>query len=207
MPYTRPNDRTKFVEHINDAVQLIAVNNKSFYLKGDYFGYVVNRLVVKYLQDPEVESKTVPVFYSASYPEELRKGLLRVADKMASLMNSSDPIASAGDLNYCITAMMLGVAGEAEGVDMAKYGQRAYLRGVVDTICKSLSLPNMAGAQAAVMASRRLAMVRGVLGDVVDEWYAMFMRPFEDSKLLQNGDIWVDGKLFLGGGKEQNQSK
>jgi hypothetical protein len=197
MPYTKSESRKKFVEYVEELVRVVADQTKSFYVQGEYWGYFVNRLVKRYLRLPDVESEAATSFNARAFPEPVRKALNSYTDKMVPLIDSGDPINSAGDLNYAISSVLWGIAGDCQGLAATGYGQRAYLKGIVQKIEETVLPLYGTGNADSVMNFRRHIVVKGVLGDVLDEWYVRKMVPYEQKKMEENGDIWVDGKLFV----------
>lgn len=192
MPYTNRNDRVKFKELIVATVNDIMGGSESDYIKGEYFCYWVHRVLRKYVRDPQADSSS---FNSTTFNADKLRKLSASADKVASLIDPA--IQKAGDLNYPISAVYLGITGEADGVDEARYGFRAFLKGGLEKILNTL-FNTSTGSQADVtMAFRRNLIARGVLSDVIDEFYWISTREYEDRKMMDNGAIWVDGELVL----------
>jgi hypothetical protein len=123
--------------------------------------------------------------------------LANAADSIAAMINRSDPIAGAGELNYAISAIMWGFLGQAEGFPEIGYGIRAYLEGILDKIRQSLETVNNGSQKDATMAFRRHLVIRGVLNHISQETYRQLTANYEDVKLGENGSIWHDGKLYV----------
>ena len=192
MPYIKKEERTKFANHIQDVLGILKDQNDSFYVKGEYFAYFVNRCVKKFLVDPDFTQNT---FNSANFNEGKKKTLMNAADSIAAVIDRADPIAGAGDLNYAITAVMWGFLGEAEGFPKIGYGIRAYLEGILDKIKDSIESVSNGSQKDSTMAFRRHLVIRGVLSHVMKETYRLKTVPYEEVKIDQNGTVWADGKL------------
>lgn len=194
MPYIKLNDRAKFSGSIIDALGVLKDPNDAPYLKGEYMGYFVNRLVRRFLIDPNY---TANAFNSMHFNEGKKKTLVQAADSLSAMINRSDPIASAGELNYVISSVLWGFLGDAEGFPSAGYGMRTLMRSVIDKIGQSIETVNNGSQKDMAMAFRRHLIIRGVLADVATETYRLKTVPYEELKMAENGDIWQDGKLVL----------
>jgi hypothetical protein len=197
------NDRTKFVTSIEDALSVLRDANDSPYVKGEYLGYFVNRLVKRFMADPDYTSQN---FNSAFFNEGKKKTLSHAADSIAAMLNRADPIAGAGELHYSVTAVVWGFLGDADGFAEAGYGLRAYVTGILERVLSSISTVNVGNQRDMTMAFRRHLVIRGVLHNVLEETYRRKTAPYEDEKLnaLKQGkftrlanDIWNNGKLIL----------
>lgn len=194
MTYASPNERVKFANLITETLDVLRDPNDAPYLKGEFFGYFVNRVVRKFLIDPDYTGNS---FNSYFFNEAKKKLLTHSADSISALVNRSDPIASAAELNYAITAILWGFLGDAAGCPAVGYGLRAYLRAVITKISQSIETVNSGSQRDMTMAFRRHLIIRGVLDDIVSETYRIKTIPYEDEKRRENGDIWKDGKLVL----------
>lgn len=201
MPYIKQVDRTKFKNIIETVVKTIAEGNEPLYIKGEYFGFFVNRLAKRFLGTTDYINQA---FNSAFFNESKQKTLANSADKASALLNRADPLSCAGELNYTISAIYWGILGEAEGVASASYGMRAYLRRILSRIASSLETAtvNQGSQRDATMTFRRHLIIGGVLDDVIEEAYRRFTADYERQKLLENGEIWVKGKLNVPEGDE-----
>lgn len=194
MPYIACESRAKFQTPIKQIVDLFKEPNDTLYVKGEYFGYFLNRLVRKYLQDP---GHTANSFNSAQFIDTKRKTLINGADSLCAAISSTDLLKSAGELNYAITSVLWGILGEADGLPEAGYGMRAYLRGMIDRINSTIETVNGGNQRDASLMFRRHLIIRGVLGDVISETYRRNTSEYEDKKMTENKDIWQDGKLVI----------
>lgn len=192
MPYIKLNDRAKFAHSIAEVLGVLKDANDTVYVKGEYLGFFVNRCAKRFLADPDYTQNT---FNSAFFNEGKKKTLANAADSIAAMINRADPIASAGELNYAITSILWGFLGEAEGFEYAGYGLRAYVSGIIDRVCSSINTVNSGSQRDMTMAFRRHIVIRGVLADVLAETYRRRTGNYEDSKVAENGEIWINGKL------------
>ena len=195
MPYIKLADRSKFAPSIMEILGVLGESNDTFYVKGEYFGYFVNRCVKRFLADPDYVQNS---FNSAFFNQSKQKTLANSADSIAAMINRADPIAGAGELNYAISAIMWGFLGEAKGFPQIGYGIRAYLDGVLDKIKNSIESVNNGSQKDATMAFRRHLVIRGVLANIMQETYRLKTVAYEDAKIAENGVVWRDGELVLG---------
>ncbi len=196
MTYINTADRALFSNLIKETIAVMNDVTDNFFVKGEYFGYFVNRCVRKYLGDPNF---TQNAFNSAQFQAPKMKTLTHTADSIAVMLTRSDPIADADKLNYAICAVMWGFLGDAEGTPKIGYGIRAYLEGILDKIKSGLDTVNTGSASDATQAFRRHLVIRGVLSHVMQETYRIKTVPYLYSKLIDNGDLWIDGHLWTNG--------
>lgn len=195
MPYIKIEERPKFANLIQTTLLAITNGADSLYIKGEYFGYFVNRLIKKFQGDPNYSANT---FNSAFFNEEKKKTLMNGADKISAMLNRSDPLGSAGELNYAISAIYWGFLGCSADVSTANYGMRAYLTAILQKVCDSLQSENNGSQRDAAMSFRRHLVIRGVLLNVLSETDRRQMAWYEDGKRVDNGDIWTQtGELVL----------
>ena len=194
MPYIKLEERPKFKDFVEEAVAIITQGNETPYIQGEFFGYYVNRLARKFLVDPDAERES---FNSLHFNESKKKTLANCADKIFLRLNPADPLGSAGDFNYCITAVLWGISGQAKDVPDARYGVRSYLGAIVERVKNSLQVPNMGTQRDTAMAFRRHLVIMGVLRDVLVETDRRPTAAYEDEKRFDNKDIWVLGKLVI----------
>ena len=194
MPYIQKQDREKFAALIETTIGVLRDDNDNPYLKGEFFGYFVNRLARKFLG---TQDYTNVAFNSSFFNESKKKALENAADSIAVQLVRSDPMSAAGELNYAISAVYWGFLGDKEGVAAAKYGMRAYLNGILDKIVSNIDTISAGAGNAkdATMMFRRIIVVRGVLDHIKFETYRRVTMYYEDEKRMENGDVWTTGKL------------
>ncbi len=194
MPYIKLEERPKFASHVHNALSLMTGANDSQYVVGEYFGFFVNRLVRRFLGDPQYGRNT---FNSAFFAPDKKKALQNSADSIATSLVRQQPMESAGDLNYSITALYWGLLGESANLTSARYGMRAYLTGILGKIYETIDSVNTGSQRDVTMGFRRHVIIRGVLLDVIHEARTQLHDPYEDAKRAENGNIWEDGKLLV----------
>jgi len=192
MPYINTKDRPKFKDSITTVLSLVTTGNETPYIKGEHFGYFVNRIVRRISGASDYAGN---FFNSAFFDEGKKKGLGHHADRISSVLIGMDPMEAAGELNYCISAIYWGILGEAEGVSSARYGMRAYLVGILEKVLDTTQSVNSGSQRDVTMAFRRNLILRGVLHDVLDEAYRRQTGYYEDEKRLENKDLWHLGQL------------
>ena len=188
MPYTKQVDRPKFKQVILDSVGLIMSGPEASHVKAEFFGYWVNRTALAYARHPHHNNQS---FNSYSFNAEKKNKLSALADKAASL------VASAGDLNYVISCVNWGILGDAKDVPYANYEFRAYTKGCIRRVIRTLSTVIQGNDKDAVVAFRRALTAETVLDDVILECYRMKTAVYEDEKIKENLTLWKDGELIL----------
>jgi hypothetical protein len=161
------------------------------YLKGEYFGYFLNRLVKRFMRQPFQG----PSFNSTFFNVNKLKMLDASVEAISVAFNTNDVLNAAGEINYVVTAILWGFLGDSEWFTSANYGMRAYMTGIIQKIYASVESPNSGSQADAAMSFRRHLIVRGVLQDVLSETYRLKTGTYEDCKMLENGSIWEEGKL------------
>ncbi len=157
------NEVQKFQPLLDEVRSTLAEMSDNIYTKGDYLGFYVNRLVRKYLGDPNYAANA---FNSAHFAEAKKKVLSSAADRLASLLNTADPIAAAAELDYIIlTSMRTFVSPQFAGW----FGVQAYVEGCLDRIKSHLEPISLSGAQQKdlLLMHRRAILLRGVLSHVI----------------------------------------
>ena len=193
MPYIKQEDREQFSSLLEDVVNQMTMGNEPDLVRGEFFGYWANRVVKRFLGDPEYTRDT---FNSALFNEERRKLLANNADKISTLLTRSDPLGAAGNCNFCISFVYWGLVGDSDNVSEARYGVRAYLRGILDLVSDSLERIDSGNQRDRTMSFRRYLVLKGVLKDIDSEVYRRKTVPYEDSKISENGDLWHNGKML-----------
>lgn len=188
MPYIKQDNRPRFQEHINNVVVTIMRNNSPVFVRAEYFGFFVDRLVNKYM----LATDSLNPFNSSNFAPTVRKTLEDFASRIVSQLNRDDMIGSAGDLNFAISSVWWGILGCHAEVNEANYGFRAVTRGMIEQILASLNNIRFAGSDtlSTVINVRRAITVRGVLNDVISECYRRMTTVYENDKLKSNGDLW-----------------
>lgn len=194
MAYISVTERGKFSHPISEVLGVLRDANDPMYVKGEYFGYFANRLVKKFLGDPNYVHQS---FNSAFFNESKRKTLANSADSMAAVVHKSDPLNSASELYYALSAVYQGFLGMAEGFEEATYGLRVYLRGILEKVMQTMETVNTGSQKDMAMTFRRHLIIRGVLADVVDSFKDM-SNTHTTALTPLNMPIWdKDGKLVL----------
>lgn len=190
MPYIKQQFRPKFANDIKAAISVISDNSESWYNRGDYFGYFVNRLVKHFVGGGDYQGNA---FNSAHFSKEKRQALTNAADSLAAEIGRSEPITNAGDLNYCITAVLWALLGDKKGIEKATYGLRCYLKSFLLKVQLTTEAPGgPAGISNAEITKgfRRHLVALSVLDDVMSETYRVKTADYEDEKKAENGDVW-----------------
>lgn len=196
MPYIKTTDRSQYNETIREMVSFLTQGPETQMVKGEYYGFFLSRLCYRFMN---YDNYSKQFFNSHTFSEPIRKKLADTADKTALKLTGTNPLEAAGNMNYIISAILWGIMGDCTGVDSAGYAFRCYLKSVTSQVRDSLSkgtFPNDLDSKERLMLSRRYTVAYGVVDDVVGEVFRRKNSPYEDQKIAENGDVWVDGKLL-----------
>ena len=195
MPYIKQVDRPRYNGIIMDMVRLMNNGPEAQLTKGEYFGMFVNRVCLAYMGSVDY---TQPAFNSSLFTDAARKVINTSADKVVSFLSGNNILATAGELNYVISAILWGVLGSAEGIESAGYGYRSYVKSMVEQVRDRIKIAKFEklDQRDSLMVSRKYSVVSSVLNDVVAEVNRRGTATYEDGKITENGDVWVEGKLL-----------
>lgn len=196
MPYITPENRTKYISSIEKVISTFKkVEGEGEYLltaRAELFGFFVDRLIHKFIQKEPYQKLL----------SERRLNQVVLHDDLNSIVNDISEyytfaLADAGELNYVISAVYWGLLGEAEGMPPVGYGMRVYLRSMLEEIKSKVSVPLswLASNEEEIFKLRSILIASGVLNDVISEAYRRKTVLYEDLKIVENGDVWKDGKL------------
>lgn len=194
MPYIKLENRTNFASHITESIDVIMVGAETQYIKGEHFGYLVNKIIKEFIRDPRAKDNS---FNSVNFNVAKLARLSNCANKIAALLPSTDPISVAGDLNYVISAIYWGITGDAKDIASASYGVRSYLKGILNKVYETIENTSTGSQRDATMSFRRCLVAKGVVSDIIDECYAVKTRVYENQKMKENETIWANGELIL----------
>lgn len=179
MPYINPQQREPFRPIIEEVTAIIADQNDHIRMM-EYAAFFTYELIQGYLG-----TLTTPhsAYNSLQFDKKQKHDMSVAAADAVSIIcrKHTDLPAQAGEIHYVIAGVCWGALGMQEDTKEARYGQRAYLRGAIDDISKNLpSIGNL----------RQHLVLKGVLGDVVDETYRRLTSQYEDAKCEEHGDVW-----------------
>ena len=170
MPYIAQKDRAQYDPIINKVLEAICIE-KDALSQVDRFGHFAWLLL-------RGSAEGVPF---GETDDDIRKQVCDHAFAILCILRSKELTMMAGDLNYVLSSIIWGMMGDDKRFPNAKYSTRAYVHGVLLT---TQDLP-------AKKATRKNVMLRGVLGDVIEELYRRRTSLYEDSKAKINGDLWA----------------
>lgn len=151
---------------IDIIVEVINNTTDSRYVRGEYFGYSLNRIIRRFMQT--VDSME-PSFNSILFVEPKKKTLNTASDAIASILSGGDPTELAADLQYVIKKMLhKSCTKVVEGMQdvIIDNGTLLYFHGVLESIKESLrdaKYENNADQKHRLMRFRRYSVVLGVL--------------------------------------------
>lgn len=146
---------------VNEIIPVIIDGNDTKFVKGEYFGFFVNRLIKGYLLtlDKEAQSFNSSVFNPIKLPK-----LKLTIDKLLSVINKDDPLASAGELRWAIETVT-----EAVNAIDSTYGFKAYLLGAIEQVRNDMEKASFSNTEQKnrLMNFRRYCVTLGVINDVL----------------------------------------
>lgn len=180
MPYIKVADREKYKPLISQALKLLATEPNEL-RRCKLFGYFTENLIGYYL-GCDLNLDGYSGIYDMDHPD-----ILDISFKISQEFNK-EGIQSAGDLNYCVSAVLWGMTGCDTNFKKSGYAHRSFLKGILNIIKQSytFSKPD----------NDKLIVINGVLSDIMDEYYRIQTTPYEDQKIEENGTVWFLGSLL-----------
>ena len=169
MPYIVQKDRSQYDPIINKVLEAIHAE-KDALSQVDRFAHFAWFLF-------RGSADSVPF---EETDEVIRRQVCDYAWAVLCILRAKELTVMAGDLNYVLSSIIWGMLGDDALFDRAKYATRAYVHGVLLTV---QDLPSK-------KVTRKNIMLRGVIGDVMDELYRRRTAVYEDRKIYENGDLW-----------------
>ena len=182
MPYISKLDRVPYIPLIENTVAIIC-EEKDPLMRAEYLGFFLKCILdLGNHCDSDGSHHLVCVFFDV----EKTKLLSENADKMSKVIYSHpDIFDQAGNMNYCMSAVIWGVLGDSLHATSARYGFRAYVKSILWSIYHE-----MTGYQPDPTWLRTRGIMRGVITDVIDEMYRRKTALYEDQKIKECGDVW-----------------
>ena len=180
MPYISKVDRIPYIPFIEKTVANICAEQEPI-RRAEYYGHFLEQMRIAFQGDLVFGDPAYDPTFNAEFSElGKRDQLASLANKVVSLiMRDTDLLKQAGDLNYVMSSVLWGILGDSLHAQPAKYGFRAFVKGILWKIYHRI-----------YGDTRRNTMLQGVITDVIDEMYRRKTTPYEDAKILENGDIW-----------------
>lgn len=182
MPYIKKEDRDVFNYHLVEAIKEI-LKEKSPARKSEMLGWWTYYLTHS-LISTQVSTKKDPdqILALRAHADEVFK-LLTSSFGFAGSIPEDKLFSLAGNLNYCLSFVIWGVLDDYPGVNSASYGMRCYT---------SQQIRNVTESEYLKTNQRLFVTVKGVLFDVLEELYRRKTAPYEDKKIIENGDLCFD---------------
>jgi hypothetical protein len=175
MPYIIKQDRQPLIPLIEQVVSIICSEN-DLLVQADYLRYFIRQLrgLFSFGNYPCPD----PAFVEVETLETLHK----TASKIVEVISwEKDLLNQLGLLNYVSSAVIWGILGDSLSTKPARYGFRAYIKGILWGIYQEGTNTN---------DNRRAVGFQGVITDVIDEMYRRKTAIYEDEKIKLHGDIW-----------------
>ena len=183
MPYIKPEDREKYYQI--PATVLVIANQKDLLVRAEYFGFFVTAFIDKVTYN---STHTNSAFNCLDFDRKDKQNLQTWACKCADIIREMpDLMQQSGEINYLVSAIKWGVFGDAPDIPTARYGFRAFVKGMMLEIIDNFTIGTSVPSPDRL---RLYLMVKGVLSDIIDETYRRKTSIYEDQKIDENGDLW-----------------
>lgn len=195
MPYARLAQRNRYNPVINEIITIVMGGNEAKMLKGELLAFFVNRVCRIFMQTVDFDKQA---FNSHLFPAVKIKSLREISNKVCSFFDKDDPLNSAEELAYVISAITWGCLGDHPTLDKADYGFRVYIKGLFEQLKDGLSQATFDTPtnKDSTIALRRYVLVKGVVADVMDETSRRRSAAWLNQRIKDNGDLWEDGVLL-----------
>jgi hypothetical protein len=154
----------KYAPLVEELAGNIATGPETVYVKGEYFGYFLNKLVKGYAQALDAAQ---PSFNSILFNEAKRKAITQLTEKLQVFVNTGDPMQAADELNYVVNEVYRQVVGHLD--TQVTSAVALYFLGVVETVKNNLrdaKFDNPASPALRATTLRRYSLAVGVLGQL-----------------------------------------
>jgi hypothetical protein len=177
MPYIKKENRPKY-NAINEQIMGLIPATDSPLTQASKVASYVSFLIreIKKISKPHL-------VYSPQYTkstgteQKLALYAMKIARTLPSKMEDM-----AGELNYSLSHLCWGLCGDAPNRPSARYCMRAFIKG---------ALKRAFFANLPYYTDEEYIFFSGVLDDVIVEIYRRRTAPYEDQKIEECGDLWV----------------
>jgi hypothetical protein len=157
----------KYASLVEELASNIATGPETIYVKGEYFGYFLNKLVKGYAAalDASLSSFNSPLFNEAK-----KKSITLLTDKLQVFVNTGDPMQSAADLHYVVTEVYRQVVGHLD--TQVTVPVALYFLGSVEVVKNNLrdsKFDNPSSMALKATTLRRYSLAVGVLSALTAE--------------------------------------
>lgn len=151
----------KYATLIEELASNIATGPETVYVKGEYFGYFLNKLVKGYAAalDASLQSFNSPLFNEAK-----KKTITLLAEKIQVFVNTGDPMQSAEELHYVVAEVYRQVVAHLDTQFTVPVS--LYFLGAVEVVKNNLrdsKFDNPSSMALKATTLRRYSMAVGVL--------------------------------------------
>jgi hypothetical protein len=174
MPYIKKEDRPQYVPMIENMVSLIC-SEKDKHRQLDCLSFFIDHLMARL-------DRGYTTFNGDYIDVDKKHSIVKCIDHVREVLEQEhDMFAQAGNLNYVLSGIIWGVLGDSLHAEPAKYGFRTFVKGILWTVYEHIN---------PVVSEKLTTMLKGVFTDIIDEMYRRKTSPYEDEKIIQNGDVW-----------------
>lgn len=187
MPYITQENRVHYIPLIEDII--LNISKEQIYIQPQYFGYFCKNLFL--LVSGCNLNTGIPCFDSEFFDEKTKINIFKNTKKISDVVLSSvDMYHQAGELNYVCSAVLWGLLGDSLRMKSAKYGVRAFFKGILWEIYHGFVPSVFHVLENVPVLNKRLILFKGVITDIIDEMYRRKTSFYEEEKIVENGDIW-----------------
>ena len=184
MPYIKKQDRYPYFSVIDGVLRGIPPSNNPLE-QAEYLGYFLSGVVENFYKKGRYAA-VGNLFAVYCKDDEAKATLDEQIKNTYDTLGCKDIMSRGGELNYVMSAVIWGFLGDSTHFETAKYAVRSYMRGILLRIKDHAERYQPYGEE----ECRFYIMLRGVLGDVMDELYRRKTSRYENAKISENGDVW-----------------
>lgn len=151
----------KYASLIEELANSIATGPETVYVKGEYFGYFLNKLVKGYAAALDASH---PSFNSTLFNEAKKKQITLLTDKIQVFVNTGDPMQAADELHYVVAEVYRQVIANMDAQMTVPVA--LYFLGAVEVVKNNLrdsKFDNPSNMALKATTLRRYSMAVGVL--------------------------------------------
>lgn len=186
MPYIPQKDRLNFIMPLDRTVTMICAESDDL-VRAEYLGYFLQSFTASLLGFSFDEDYSLFVLLDSDKKEIIKNNIKTIVERIYN--SNSDLFKQAGELNYCMSAVIWGVLGDSlHSKYPSRYGFRAFVKAFLWDLYHKINSWHWSNVQTS--SKRQVLLFQGVITDVIDEMYRRKTSIYEDQKVEEHGDIW-----------------
>lgn len=189
MPYIDVSDRGVYKSSLEATLDAVR-RGKNQVEQAEMVAWWSMTVIRRFAGQPESPSAFGALVFDGDSHRELKRHAEVVASILQTKYRENDPnslLSVAGHINYCLSAVCWGFLDDSPKFDSGRYGTRSMLAQMIRNIREST---------VGLGSLRKQMMLQGVLSDVLNEMYRRRTSRYENEKIADNGDVWLDGELL-----------